>query len=110
MKLGVSHQTPDMLTPGRLAYLRQMGARQVEVRAPSDWCTYENLAAIRDRVENAGLELFEVMRSDAYNCEPIAVGLASRDAEMERMKREKQSDQRCIFPMSEANVVYCFVR
>ena len=94
MKLGVSHQTPDMLTPGRLAYLRQMGARQVEVRAPSDWCTYENLAAIRDRVENAGLELFEVMRSDAYNCEPIAVGLASRDAEMERMKREKQSDQR----------------
>lgn len=87
MMLGVSHQTPDMLTPGRLAYLRQMGARQVEVRAPSDWCTYENLAAIRDRVENAGLELFEVMRSDAYNCEPIAVGLASRDAEMKRMKQ-----------------------
>lgn len=87
MKLGVSHQTPEMLTPGRLAHLRQMGVRQVEVRAPSDWCTYDNLARTRDSVEAAGLELFEVMRSDAYNCESIALNLPGRDADMQRMQR-----------------------
>jgi mannonate dehydratase len=84
MKLGVSHQTPDMLTPGRLAYLRQMGVQQVEVRAPADWCSYENIAGIRDTVEAAGLTVFEVMRSDAYNSEAIALDLPSRDTEMAR--------------------------
>ncbi|MAF12389.1 D-mannonate dehydratase [Candidatus Poribacteria bacterium] len=87
MKLGVSHQAPDMLTPGRLAYLRQMGVQQVEVRAPSDYCTYDNLVRIREMVEAAGLGLFEVMRSDRYNSEAIALGLPGRDAEMERLKQ-----------------------
>ena len=84
MKLGVSHQTPSMLTARRLEYLRQMGVQQVEVRAPAAWCTYENMARIRDTVEAAGLSVFEIMRADAYNCESIAVGLPSRDADVAR--------------------------
>mgnify|MGYP005628106539 CR=1 FL=1 len=57
------------------------------MRAPSDYCTYDNLARIRETVEASGLELFEVMRSDAYNSEHIALGLPGRDAEMERLKQ-----------------------
>ena len=30
MKLGVSHQKPETLTPGHLAYLKQMGVEYLE--------------------------------------------------------------------------------
>jgi mannonate dehydratase len=64
-----------------------MGVQQVEVRAPADYCTVDNLVRIRETVEAAGLELFEVMRSDRYNSEAIALGLPGRDAEMERLRQ-----------------------
>ena len=34
MKLGLSHQRPDMLTPEYLRYLSQVGVEALEVRLP----------------------------------------------------------------------------
>ena len=34
LQLGVSHQTPDTLTPARMNFLRQMGVEKIEVRIP----------------------------------------------------------------------------
>jgi mannonate dehydratase len=86
MKLGVSHQRADMLTPGHLAFLVQMGVEAVEVRIPEAMSTYGEMAKIRDRVEEAGLHLFEIMREDRYDSPEIALGLPGRDREIERFK------------------------
>jgi len=82
LKLGVSHQRPEMLTDDHLRYLRQMGVEYLEVRLPGAHSGYENLARIRDRVEGAGLRLFEIMLSDKYNSAEISLGLAGRDKEI----------------------------
>jgi mannonate dehydratase len=86
MKLGVSHQKAGMLTPGHLAYLRQMGVESLEVRIPAARSGYEELVKIRDQVEQAGLHLFEIMRSPQYNSREIAMGLPGRENEIAQFK------------------------
>ena len=86
MKLGVSHQQAHMLNPGHLAYLTQMGVESVEVRIPDTQSSYDEMARIRDRVEEAGLHLFEIMRGNRYDSPEIAMGLPGRDREIDRFK------------------------
>ena len=86
MKLGVSHQQAHMLNPGHLAYLTQMGVESVEVRIPDAQSSYDEMARIRDRVEEAGLHLFEIMRGNRYDSLEIAMGLPGRDREIKRFK------------------------
>jgi mannonate dehydratase len=75
MKLGVSHQRPQQLSDEHLAYLRQLGVEAVEVRLPARECSFDTLRSIKSRVEGAGIALHEVMLSDRYSCERIAVGM-----------------------------------
>jgi mannonate dehydratase len=63
-----------------------MGVECLEVRIPAQDSSYENLTQIRDKVEQAGLKLFEIMLSDKYSCREIALGLPGRDEEMTRFK------------------------
>lgn len=86
MKLGVSHQRPEMLTPEYLAYLKQMGVEYLEVRMPAEHSKYENLVEIRDKVENAGLKVFEIMLSNKYSSPEFALGLPGRDEEIAHFK------------------------
>ena len=79
MRLGVSHQRPEMLTPEHLAYLRQMGVEYLEVRIRAEHSSYKDLVNVRDKVEEAGLKVFEIMLSDKYNSREIALGLPGRD-------------------------------
>ncbi len=72
MRLGLSHQRPEDLTPEYLAYLRQVGVEAVEVRTLRERATLEHLREIKRTVESAGLELHEIMLNDFYNCERIA--------------------------------------
>ena len=84
--LGVSHQFPEMLTPEHMAYLRQMGVESVEVRAPADYCTQENIQELKNRVEDAGLRMHELMMSDYYNFHHAAVGLENARYEIDLFK------------------------
>ncbi|TFH06329.1 MAG: hypothetical protein E4H09_00445 [Spirochaetales bacterium] len=84
MKLGVSHQSPEMLTPGHLAYLRQAGVEAVEVRMPYHQYSSSVLKNIKARVEDAGLQLHEVMLADRYNCTEIVTGGPQSDTETNR--------------------------
>ena len=79
IKLGVSHQYPRKLTPGHLAYLKQMGVEYLELRLPAADSTFEELARLKGLVEDAGLRVFEIMLSDAYNSPAVALGLPERD-------------------------------
>ena len=80
MKLGVSHQRPDMLNPAHLSYLKQMGVEYLEVRLPVAQASYETLAGIKRTVEGAGLKLFEIMPADLYTSPEFTLGLPGRDA------------------------------
>ena len=74
MKLGVSHQTPDSLTEERLAHLAHMGVETLEVRMPSEQATYDGIMKIKNRVEDAGIELHEVLLDDIHNADAITLG------------------------------------
>ena len=83
MKLGVSHQRPEILTEERLRYLHAMGVEAMEVRVPMDKSSLSELEEIRERVENAGFELFEIMLSDHYSFPEAAIGGPERDRDID---------------------------
>ena len=87
LQLGVSHQTPETLTPERMRFLRQVGVEKVEVRIPSSASGYDDICRVRDTVEGAGLGLHEIMLADRYSCRPIALGLPDSSAEIDLFKR-----------------------
>jgi mannonate dehydratase len=87
LKLGVSHQRPEMLTPGYLRYLKQMGVEYLEVRMPHAQSGYEQFVAVKRKVEDAGLKLFEIMLSDKYSSAEFSLGLPGRDQEIALFQR-----------------------
>lgn len=87
LQLGVSHQTPESLTPERMRFLRQMGVEKVEVRIRSGASSYDDICRVRDTVQEGGLGLHEIMLADRYSCRPIALGLPERDAEIALFER-----------------------
>ena len=84
MKLGVSHQRPEDLNADRFAYLKTMGVETMEVRLRTEDATFDTLRSIRDRVTNAGFELHEIMLDDLYTSPAFTLGLADRDAAIDR--------------------------
>ncbi|MEM7129048.1 MAG: mannonate dehydratase [Chloroflexota bacterium] len=87
MKLGVSHQKPEMLTDDHLAYLKRMGVESLEVRTTSDRCSYDEIVEIKEKVDGAGLYLHEIMLNDKYSCPEVTLGLPERDATIELLQR-----------------------
>jgi mannonate dehydratase len=83
MKLGLSHQRFERFTDGYLAYMRQMGIDAVEVRAPVDQCTPAFMREVKERVEGAGISLFEIMMLDRYQCRQIATAGPDRDRDID---------------------------
>ena len=87
MKLGLSHQKYENFTEGYLAYMRQMGVEAVEVRAPVDQCTPAFMREVKERLESAGVDLFEIMMADKYQCRQIATAGPDRDRDIEQFAR-----------------------
>ena len=82
LKLGISHQRPDALHEKHFNYLKQMGVEYLEIRIPSERSALRDIIDIRDKVENAGLKVFEIMLADKYNIKESALGLPGRDEEI----------------------------
>jgi mannonate dehydratase len=82
LKLGVSHQRPEMLTDDHLKYLKQMGVEYLEVRINSALASVDYLTGIKRKLEDCGLKLFEVMLSDKYSSKEFCLGLPGRDKEI----------------------------
>ena len=83
MKLGVSHQRPEVLTEDHFRYLHSMGVEAMEVRIPSEHSSLSELEEIKRRVEDADFELFEIMLADRYGCTEIAIGGPNRDQDID---------------------------
>lgn len=86
MKLGVSHQRPEMLTKDHLAHLKRMGVESLEVRTTSDRCSYGEIIEIRERVDAADLNLHEIMLNDKYSSIEVTLGLPGRDETIELLQ------------------------
>ena len=82
LKLGISHQRPDELHAKHINYLKQMGVEYLEIRIPSEQSSLKNIIDIRDKVEKAGLKVFEIMLADKYNFKEAALGLPGKDEEI----------------------------
>jgi mannonate dehydratase len=83
IKLGVSHQRPQLLDDAdHVNYLKQMGIEYVEARIPVAEYTFENLVAIKRKVEDSGLKLFEIMLSDKYNSREFTLARPDRDKDI----------------------------
>jgi len=82
LKLGISHQRPDELHEKHFNYLKQMGVEYLEIRIPSESSSLRNIIEIRDKVEKAGLKVFEIMLADKYNFKEAALGFPGRDEEI----------------------------
>jgi mannonate dehydratase len=82
LKLGISHQSPDELHDMHFNYLKQMGVEYLEIRIPSEYSSLKEIIAIRDKVESAGLKVFEIMLSDKYNMKESSLGLPGKDKEI----------------------------
>jgi mannonate dehydratase len=83
MKLGVSFQYPEKLTPSHLDYLKHMGVEAIELRMLSDTYSFDELRRVQDKVQAAGLEIHELMLQDKYNLPAITLGRDGRDEEIE---------------------------
>lgn len=87
MKLGVSHQRPEQLTDSHLNYLKQMGVESLEVRILSPDSSFDTIMGIKDKVENAGLHLHEIMLNDKYSAPEVCLGLEGRDETIALIQR-----------------------
>jgi mannonate dehydratase len=86
LKVGVSHQSPAMLNPAHLAYLKQMGVEYLEIRLPHADYSLDRLREIRRTVEAAGLKVFEVMLADMYTSPKFSLNLPGRDEEIAKFQ------------------------
>jgi mannonate dehydratase len=86
-KMGVSHQRPANLTPGHLNYLKQMGVEYLEVRIPEENSSYDDIMDVREKVEGAGLKVFEIMLQRMYSSHEFALALPGRDEEIKFFQR-----------------------
>ena len=82
LKIGISHQSPEELHERHFNYLKQMGVEYLEIRIPSEQSSLKNIIDIRNKVENAGLKVFEIMLADKYNFKESALGLSGKDEEI----------------------------
>jgi mannonate dehydratase len=82
LKLGISHQRPDELHENHFNYLKQMGVEYLEIRIPSEQSSFKNIIDIRNKVEKAGLKVFEIMLADKYNFKEAALGLPGKKEEI----------------------------
>ena len=87
MKLGISHQRPDMLTPARFDYLGQLGVEAMEIRLDQDDADFATLDEITGRVRDAGLDVHEIMLDDLYSASSFTIGSEQRDRDIERFCR-----------------------
>ena len=87
LQLGVSHQTPEKLTPERLQFLQRMGVEKIEIRIASSKSSYEEIMKIKERVIAAGIKVHEIMLADIYSCRRIALGLPGREEDIKKFKQ-----------------------
>jgi len=66
-----------------LQFVRQLGAEYVNIWVHADASTYENFVRLREKVEAAGLKVWNIGNLNVHNMEEVTLNLPGRDQKIE---------------------------
>jgi mannonate dehydratase len=69
-----------------LQFVRQLGAEYVNIWVHADGATYENFMRLREKVEGAGLKVWNIGNLNVHNMEEVTLNLPGRDQKIEEYK------------------------
>ncbi len=83
----ISLQISGEANDEELQFARQMGVYYVSIPTGGDRATLENFLRLRDRVERAGLKIWNIGNSNVHNMQEVTLNLAGRDQKIEEYKQ-----------------------
>jgi mannonate dehydratase len=83
----ISVQVDETVSDEDLTWIKQMGVDYLNVQTGSGRATLDNFLAIRQRVEAAGLRVWNISNNDNRNIEEITLNLPGRDQKIEWLKQ-----------------------
>ncbi len=69
-----------------LQFVKQLGAEYVTIWLHAKEATYENFARLREKVEAAGLKIWNIGNLNVHNMEEVTLNLPGRDQKIEEYK------------------------
>ena len=69
-----------------LQFVKQLGVEYVNIWTSGAAATYENFLRLRQKVEGAGLKIWNIGNSDVHNMEEVTLNLPGRDKKVEEYK------------------------
>ncbi len=69
-----------------LQFVKQLGAQYVTIWVHADAATYENFVRLREKVEGAGLKVWNIGDLNVHNMEEVTLNLPGRDQKIEEYK------------------------
>src|SRR5262249_17739236 len=79
----ISVQMPTDPSDEDLQFVNQLGCRYVNIPTSGERATYENFVRLKNKVETAGLKVWNIGNSDVHNMEAVSLNLPGRDSEFE---------------------------
>ncbi len=70
-----------------LQFAKQLGVEYVNIWVRAPQATVENFTRLRNRVESAGLKVWNIGNTDVHNMEEVTLNLPGRDAKIEEYKQ-----------------------
>lgn len=83
----ISMQVDEKVSDSDLVWIKQMGVEYLNVQTGKGRATLENFVAIKKRMEQAGLKVWNISNNDNRNIEEITLNLPGRDAKLEWLKQ-----------------------
>jgi mannonate dehydratase len=83
----ISLQIPTDPKPEDLQFVQQLGLGYVNIPTGGPRATYETFADLKQRVEAAGLKVWNIGNSNVHNMPEVTLNLPGRDAKIEEYKQ-----------------------
>src|SRR6476661_6520752 len=83
----ISMQVDEKVSDDDLTWVKQMGVEYLNVQTGKGRGTFENFQAIKNRVEAAGLKVWNISNNDNRNIEEITLNLSGRDEKIAWLKQ-----------------------
>ena len=87
MGLKIAVQIPFNPSAESLMFVKQLGVDWVSTWARGEEATYENYLRTRRKVEDAGLNVWNIGNTNVHNMEEVTLNLPSRDAKIAEYKQ-----------------------
>lgn len=82
----ISVQMPSDPSDDDLQFVNQLGARYVNIGTSGAQATAENFIRLKNKVETAGLRVWNIGNTDVHNMEEVTLNLPGRDQKIEQYK------------------------